>query len=171
MEPTCHPGRRGPVKKMGFSVWSNFPGHACLRNLSVWRRQRGRFPAGAIMFKVNAAMPAFDKPLSQKGHRAISGEELVILCGLTPAELDELVEYGSLAPPTAEGFQPEVVSSLREALRVRALFDLDLFTAGLLLQYLRTIEQLECEVRGLRDRLAGSLVEREVRSMRHSPPA
>lgn len=114
-------------------------------------------------------MPSFDTPSWLEGRRTVGGEELARVCGLTAAELDELVDYGSLIAPTADGFQADVVTPLREAVRVRALFDLDLFTAGLLLQYLRKIEQLECEVRRLRGRLAGNGADREIPAAWRSP--
>jgi hypothetical protein len=57
------------------------------------------------------------------------------------------VEYGSLEVPQPGMFRADVVAPLREAARLRALFDLDLFTSGLLLQYLRRIDTLERELR------------------------
>lgn len=85
----------------------------------------------------------------------VTAGELARMCGLSEADIGELVEYGSLATVEGGGFTAELVTPLREAARLRARFDLDLFTAGLLAQYLHRIEQLERELRALRGRLHG----------------
>ena len=103
--------------------------------------------------------------------RTVAGEELSRMCGLTQAELDELVEYGSLNAPTREGFRADVIAPLRKAVRLRTLFDLDLFTAGLLLQYLSRIEDLECELRALRSRLPIHHAARDGPAPWHEPHA
>jgi chaperone modulatory protein CbpM len=66
----------------------------------------------------------------------LSFAELGRACAMAPAELDELVEFGALVP-----------------LGLRSDFDLDLFTAGLLLRYLQRIESLERRVKSLEARL------------------
>jgi chaperone modulatory protein CbpM len=79
--------------------------------------------------------------------------ELSRMCALSEAELRELVDYGVLAPlPGPEGllFAADCVAPLRHAARVRADFDLDLFTLGLLLGYLRRIDELERRLHSLR---------------------
>lgn len=86
--------------------------------------------------------------------RRIAQEELVQMCSLTRAELDELVEYGVLVPLVDEAgsgrhFSASCVPPLREAARLRAHYDLDLFTVGLLLGYLQRIGQLEHQLRTL----------------------
>jgi hypothetical protein len=90
--------------------------------------------------------------------RSIDGAELAVLCRLQVWEVAELVEYGALAPQLAEaGLPPRFgagcVGALREAVRLRSLFDLDLFTTGLLLRQLQRIEQLELQVRSLQAQL------------------
>ena len=85
--------------------------------------------------------------------------ELSRACGLSAAELDELVEYGALAPlqrDTAErAFSAEWIVPLRTAGRLRQDFDLDLFAVAILLGYLNRIEELEREVKFLRAHLPG----------------
>lgn len=78
--------------------------------------------------------------------------ELARMCGMSGAELDELVDYGALVPLVGEEpprFSASCVAPLREAARLRTAFDLDLFTIGLLLGYLQRIELLEQRVRSL----------------------
>ncbi|MCM2254023.1 MAG: chaperone modulator CbpM [Ramlibacter sp.] len=83
--------------------------------------------------------------------------ELSRACGLSAAELDELVDYGALAPLGRGGaqrmFSAECVVPLRAAARLRQDFDLDLFAVAILLGYIGRIEALEVEVRSLRARL------------------
>jgi chaperone modulatory protein CbpM len=87
----------------------------------------------------------------------ITAAELSRACGLTAAELDELVEYGALTPlprgQTERAFSAECVVPLRTAGRLRQDFDLDLFAVSILLGYLNRIEELEREVKSLRAHL------------------
>lgn len=90
--------------------------------------------------------------------RRIEQGELALMCSLTIAELDELVEYGALVPVPAEGggvphFSASCVAPLREAVRLRGLYDLDVFTVSLLLGYLHRIEHLEHQLRALQAHL------------------
>lgn len=88
-------------------------------------------------------------------HRHIDQAELAAMCSLTVTEVDELVEYGALVPVLAEAgsgmrlFSAACVAPLREAVRLRGHYDLDVFTVSLLLGYLQRIEQLEHQVRTL----------------------
>lgn len=81
--------------------------------------------------------------------------ELSLACGMSPAELGELVDYGALIP--LESLQPvqifsaECARPLSRACKLRADFHLDIFTVVLLLGYLTRIEVLE---RQARNRLA-----------------
>jgi chaperone modulatory protein CbpM len=90
-------------------------------------------------------------------HRRIEQLELADMCSFTSAELDELVDYGALVPLVGEvgsrQFSASCVPPLREAARLRADYDLDLFTVGLLLGYLQRITQLEHQLRGLHGHL------------------
>jgi chaperone modulatory protein CbpM len=83
--------------------------------------------------------------------------ELSRACGLSAAELDELIEYGALAPlrrnEAERVFSAEWIVPLRAAGRLRHDFDLDLFAVAILLGYINRIEDLEREVKSLRARL------------------
>jgi chaperone modulatory protein CbpM len=83
--------------------------------------------------------------------------ELSRACGLSAAELDELVEYGALAPLQRDhaerAFSAEWIVPLRTAGKLRHDFDLDLFAVAILLGYLNRIEELEREVKSLRAHL------------------
>jgi len=92
-------------------------------------------------------------------HReTVTAGELCAVCGLSVAELDELVDYGAIAPLAPAGaaersFATEDVAPLRTAGKLRLDFDLDLFTVSLLLGYLRRIDALEHQVRSLQAHL------------------
>ncbi len=83
--------------------------------------------------------------------------ELSVACGLSSAELDELVAYGALAPLAPDQperrFSAEHVGRLRQAGKLRVDFDLDLFAVVILLDYLNRIESLEQQLRSLQARL------------------
>ena len=83
--------------------------------------------------------------------------ELSRVSGLTQPELEELVEYGALAPvqrtQTTLVFSAACVAPLRHAVRLRTDYDLDLFMVGMLLDYLQRIEDLERQVRSLKAQL------------------
>lgn len=87
----------------------------------------------------------------------ITHAELTQACRISAGELDELVEYGALAPLQRHGgqmtFSRACVASLRAACQVKQDYDLDLFTVALLLEQLGRIEELEREVRFLRSQL------------------
>jgi chaperone modulatory protein CbpM len=87
----------------------------------------------------------------------VSMAELSRVCGLTEPELDELVEYGALAPlqPARPErlFSAECIGPLRHAGRLRRDFDLDLFAIALLLDYLHRIDALERQVKSLQARM------------------
>ncbi|MDB5859718.1 MAG: hypothetical protein JWQ76_3407 [Ramlibacter sp.] len=84
--------------------------------------------------------------------RNVGQQELARMCAMSEAEIDELVDYGVLVPMANEPgrlFNAAVVPLLREAVRLRADFDLDLFTVSLLLRYLQRIVRLEQQLRAL----------------------
>jgi chaperone modulatory protein CbpM len=96
--------------------------------------------------------------------RPISAAELAPLCGLSEAELDELVDYGSLAPweqAPQRAFSAACLPSLREAARLGLRFDLDLFTVGLLFGYLERIVELEHQLQAARAHATHTLPPRE----------
>ena len=96
-------------------------------------------------------------------------------CAMTAAELEELVEFGALVPlgRNEEGlvFSAECMLPLREACRLRSDFDLDLFTAGLLMRYLQRIDTLERRVKSLGAQLPAHArhPEREGPDLWHEP--
>jgi chaperone modulatory protein CbpM len=92
----------------------------------------------------------------------ISRAELSRSCQVSPGELDELIEYGALAPVQKHGqeivFSAACAPALRTACKLRRDYDLDLFTVALLMDYLNRIERLEREVRSLQAHLPAHLV-------------
>jgi chaperone modulatory protein CbpM len=87
----------------------------------------------------------------------LTAAELSRACGLTAAELEELVDYGVLTPvpqrPSERAFSADCVTSLRTAGRLRHDFELDLFAIAILLGYINRIDELEREVKMLRAHL------------------
>lgn len=83
----------------------------------------------------------------------IGQSELAQACRLSVEELEELVEYGLLTPlggaPASRVFSAACVQPLREAVELRARFDLDVFVLGLLFSHLDRIAHLERQVHGL----------------------
>jgi chaperone modulatory protein CbpM len=91
----------------------------------------------------------------------INQHDLSDCCGMTELDLEELIEYSALvpvvtpdgipddAPPCTHIFSTEWIAPLREAGRMRADFDLDIFTVALLLAKMSRIEILEREVLAL----------------------
>ena len=83
----------------------------------------------------------------------LSIAELSRSCHLTAEEIDELIEYGALAPVQKDTdevvFSAACAPALRNACKLRQDYDLDLFTVALLMEYLSRIEALEREVRFL----------------------
>ncbi|HSN79325.1 MAG TPA: chaperone modulator CbpM [Rhodoferax sp.] len=78
--------------------------------------------------------------------------ELAECCGMSIAELDELMDYKALVPLTStpeRAFSAQWVVPLRTAVKLRADFDLDLFTVAILLGQLVQIELLERQVQSL----------------------
>ncbi|MBT3067524.1 chaperone modulator CbpM [Rhodoferax sp. U11-2br] len=91
----------------------------------------------------------------------ISLAELSHCCGMTEAELDELVEYCALlpvSPATPERvFSAQWVMPLRHAAKLRVDYDLDLFTVAIVLDKLTRIEILERQVHSLQAQLPSHL--------------
>jgi chaperone modulatory protein CbpM len=87
----------------------------------------------------------------------VTAADLSRACGLSAAELDELIEYGALNPirrnESERVFSAECVAPLRAAGRLRLDFDLDIFAVSILLGYLNRIDELERELKSLRAHL------------------
>lgn len=83
--------------------------------------------------------------------------ELAQCCGMSAAELDELVDYNALTPVTDTAaertFSAYWVMPLRTAAQMRLDFDLDVFTVAIVLGQLIQIELLQRQVRSLQARL------------------
>ena len=83
----------------------------------------------------------------------VSLTELSHSCGMSEAELDELVEYCALVPVSPSTpelvFSAQWVTPLRNAYKLRVDFDLDMFTVAILLDNLTRIEVLERRVHSL----------------------
>jgi chaperone modulatory protein CbpM len=83
----------------------------------------------------------------------ITLSELAQCCGMSPQDLDELVDYKALAPVICSAaertFSAHWVLPLRSAAKLRFDFDLDLFTVAIVLDKLKQIEILERQVQSL----------------------
>ena len=102
--------------------------------------------------------PNLPEALSLEPGFLVDPVEFAHMCGLSIPEVDELVEYGALAPAVTGSagrvkFSSALVPPLRRALKLRDDFDLDLFTVSVLVSYLQRIAELEHEVRVLRAHL------------------
>ncbi len=86
----------------------------------------------------------------------VSLAELSRVCGMSADELAELVEYGALAPVESDAhggtFSAVCIVPLRTVCKLRMDFDLDVFTAAVLMGYLDRIDELERQVRSLQAR-------------------
>lgn len=78
---------------------------------------------------------------------ALSRDDFARLAGLGAGEVQDLVDYGLLAP---DALDMQKAFALRAATKYRADFDLDLFTTGLLAGFIGRIEDLEGELRRCR---------------------
>lgn len=87
---------------------------------------------------------------------SLSFGELCAACAISVAELQELIEYGALAPLQtlqAEPLRPEplfaisYLEPLRTAGKLRRDYDLDLFVVVIFMDYLQRIAQLELQLR------------------------
>ena len=91
-----------------------------------------------------------DRPL-------FSCAELARYCGLSEAELRELVEYGALAPcdtGAAEWtFSGDIAVTVQAAGRLRDDLELDAQTLALTLTLISRIRELEAQLRSLRAQL------------------
>lgn len=87
---------------------------------------------------------------------ALDLTELSRVCELSSAELMELIDYGALLPLDASAtelrFSAQCLTPLRTAARLRREFDLDLFAASVVMQYVYRIETLEAKVHSLQAR-------------------
>lgn len=79
--------------------------------------------------------------------------ELADACAMSRAELEELIDYGALAPIASRHTEPlfalEWMQPLRTAGKLRRDYDLDLFVVVIVMDYLRRIATLEAQVQSL----------------------
>jgi hypothetical protein len=99
--------------------------------------------------------------------------DLALMCRLSGAEIEELVDYGLLAPASGNAgawvFSAACVEPLRKAGALRAQFDLDLFVLGLLYSQFQQIVRLEEQVRMLEAHLPGARPRRDGPERWHEP--
>lgn len=85
--------------------------------------------------------------------------ELAQCCGISAAELDELVDYNALTPVATTAaeltFSAHWVVPLRTAAQMRLDFDLDVFTMAILLGQLIQIDLLQRQLQSLKAQLPG----------------
>lgn len=94
----------------------------------------------------------------------ITADELARASGLSTDQLNELVDYGALLPipgsaavqERAHVFSAACLIPLRTACHVQRDFDLDLFTAGVLVGYLTRIDTLERQLQSLHARASNA---------------
>lgn len=83
--------------------------------------------------------------------------ELARHCGLSEAELRELVDYGALVPSNPQErewtFSGEMLLTVRAAGRLRADLELDAHALALTLTLINRIRDLEAQLRSLRAQL------------------
>ena len=95
----------------------------------------------------------------------VTVSELCSVCGMSAAELDELMDYGALAPldsaRSEREFSAEWVTPLRAAGKLRQDYDLDLFSVAMLLGYLNRIDALERQVQSLLAQLPAPAANRQ----------
>lgn len=91
--------------------------------------------------------------------RTLSPAEFASTAGLSEADVRELQGYDLLAP---RDLDLHTALALREAVRLRRDFDLDLFTTGLLAGYIRRVRELERELQHARAHTRAGSVYTEV---------
>jgi chaperone modulatory protein CbpM len=95
-------------------------------------------------------------PLDSLSPDRVGFSDLSAACAISEDELQELMEYGALAPmaPLASS-EPEpmfaitCLQPLRTAGKLRRDYDLDLFVVVIVMDYLRRIENLESQLQSL----------------------
>ena len=99
--------------------------------------------------------PEADEVVWLHAQRTVTIVELAEACGLTVSSVEELVEYGALAPTdaAAQTFTGAYVTTLRDAARLCADLELEMPAMALVLRFLGRIHDLETEVRHLKAQL------------------
>jgi chaperone modulatory protein CbpM len=90
-------------------------------------------------------------------HHALSVNQLAELSGLSEAEINELVDYGAIAPMDTDAaqriFEAQCLVAARTARRLRDDFDLNTHGVALALILLDRVRDLETQLDDLRARL------------------
>ena len=88
-------------------------------------------------------------------HHALSVNDLAELSGLSESEVNELVDYGAIAPMDAaqRTFDAQCIVAARTARRLRDDFDLNMHGVALALTLLERVRDLETQLGNLRARL------------------
>jgi hypothetical protein len=98
-------------------------------------------------------MPATSTTHWLDAHETIDAHDLCRACRITIEELSEIAGYGAPAPlgdASQPLFSADWLMPLRQAVRLRRQYDLDLFAVSILAEHLRRIDALEVELRTLR---------------------
>ena len=95
-------------------------------------------------------------------HHALSVDQLAEFSGLSEADVNELVDYGAIAPiDTAapqRSFEAPCIVAARTACRLRDDFDLNMHGVALALTLLDRVRDLETQLSDLRARLPRRLL-------------
>jgi chaperone modulatory protein CbpM len=90
-------------------------------------------------------------------HQALSSNQLAELSGLSEAEIDELTDYGAIAPKDTDvqqrSFDAQCIVAVRTARRLRDDFDLNMHGVTLALTLLDRVHDLETQLSNLRAQL------------------
>jgi chaperone modulatory protein CbpM len=90
-------------------------------------------------------------------HHALSANQLAELSGLSESEINELVDYGAIAPMDTDGeqrtFEAQCIVAAKTARRLREDFDLNTHGVALALALLDRVRDLETQLADLRARL------------------
>jgi chaperone modulatory protein CbpM len=90
-------------------------------------------------------------------HHTLSVSQLADLSGLSPSEINELEDYGAIAPIDTDSqqrnFDAHCIVAARTARRLRDDFDLNMHGVALALALLDRVRDLETQLGDLRARL------------------
>ena len=92
-------------------------------------------------------------PLDSLSPDRVGFNDLSAACAISVDELQELMEYGALAPLASSEPEPmfaiTCLQPLRTAGKLRRDYDLDLFVVVIVMDYLQRIETLESQLHSL----------------------
>jgi chaperone modulatory protein CbpM len=92
-------------------------------------------------------------PLDSLSPDRVGFSDLSAACAISVDELQELMEYGALAPLASSESEPMFAITCMQPLRIagklRREYDLDLFVVVIVMDYLQRIETLESQLLSL----------------------